>query len=212
MVPDFEEINRQFFKNNAQRFNFISKEDCGKYTEELLLLLRNKDKNFFHLRKYGTQTQYRKHAIDVIAYDNRGEDEGSAIMEVDILGSAESADAYPSWQVRDTFYKPTDLMHPDDIDTSVNTEKVIPWRPYWGDKNSDKITRTLMFDYVRGNQLLNPGMGRWLNRTLHSAFLGPEGKPLGEEAALNKHRPEWCAILGLDPNTPIPDDYFPEYK
>lgn len=94
----------------------------------------------------------------------------------------------------------------------------VAWAAYWGDENSDEMTRTLFYDYSRRPENYNPGMGRWMSRLVHTAYMGPippsqGGMPLGPGQALARHRPEWCAALGgLDPNVPVPDDFFPEYN
>lgn len=220
-VPlELKQFTDSFFLARADEFDLTEASGCGQYIEALVVEAQNKGwEEVGHLRKFGSQTQYNGHAVDSIAY-NLGNNLTHAI---DLIANAESKPPYtPS-------HRPPSANFGEDTITPYETNKIwylidedgnsggnsntIPWQPYWGDKSSDKITRTFMFDYSRRPESYNPGLGRWLNRCLHSAFMGPEGIPLGVDGALARHRPELCQALGgLDPNVPVPDSFFPEWK
>jgi hypothetical protein len=125
--------------------------------------MRPGNENFYHLRKYGTQTQYNKHAIDVIAYDNRGNNDGTPIMEVDILQNAETPGAKPSWQVRNTAYEPKDLMDPSEIGEPEPGD-MVPYVPY-NESDSQELKRTLAYDYARRPQGVDWDAIVWAART-----------------------------------------------
>lgn len=197
MVPDHGEILKAFFKANEHEYNFESKEECGRYTENALLYLREVtfDERYKHLRKYGSSTQYNGHAIDVLAYDNRGLDGGSEIMEIDILKDAESSEANHSWQVRNTPYKPKDLMEPEEIGVPV-PGNTVPWVGY-NEQGFEALKRQLSYDYSRRPQGADFDVTVWAARVFHSTYMGPDRIPLGFDAAMKKHRPEWCSALGV---------------
>jgi hypothetical protein len=79
----------------------------------------------------------------------------------------------------------------------VPPEKTVPYEPYWGDPESDYLGRLLVFDYGQRPQLIDAESMRWTSRVFHSAYMGPDGIPLGLDAAIIKHRPEWCNALGV---------------
>lgn len=223
-VPwELKQFTDAFFLSRANEFDLTEASGCGQYIEALVIEAQNKGwEQVGHLRKFGSQTQYNGHAVDAIAYDFGG----NLAHAVDLIVNAEAKPPYSS------NHRPPSVGFGEDTVTIYETNKVwylidendngnsdsggnntIPWQPYWGDPASDKITRALFYDFFRRPESYNPGMGRWLNRCLHSAFLGPKGIPLGVDGALDKHRPEWCEALGgLDPNIPVPDDFFSEYK
>jgi hypothetical protein len=226
MVPlGLKTLTDAFFLDNAHRFDMAHADECGRYMEELVPYAQTHGwPKVGFLRKNPGQTQYNGHAIDALAYDLGN----NLTHAVDVIGNAEQP--HP-WKSEDPINGKDDpkANFGEDMATAYKTDKdwlktpqsgtqptpvpVVPWAPYWGDPSSDKITRTFMYDYSRANQSLNPGFGRWLNRCLHSAYMGPEGKPLGPDAALARHRPELCQALGgLDPNVPVPDNFFPEWK
>jgi len=213
-VPNRFTLLQGFFNANKDDYNFVRKEDCGKFTEDFLELLRESagNEDFYHLRKYGSATQYNKHAIDVLAYDNREhkKDDETDIMEVDILGSAESVNANPTWQVRNTPYQEKDLMDLDEIGNGAVTDMVI-YQPYQGDSSNSELKRILSFDYSRRPQGADWDVSVWAFRVQHSALMGPVspssgGRPLGLVAAIEKHRIEWCQALGV-PVILVPIDW-----
>jgi hypothetical protein len=213
-VPDHFSILQQFWSANASRFNFVKQEDCGKFTEEFLVYLINEtnENHYAHLRKYGSATQYNGHAIDVIAFDNRSYDDGTDIMEVDIIGAAESANANPTWQVRETEYTEDDLMQPSELPDSgrppANEKPFPPYETLGGDALCRELIGIPMeADYKEAGQAMNDGSSVWVNRTVYDAIFWVVEKNLLPEMAYKKscekRRPEWRAALGL-PADPAP--------
>jgi hypothetical protein len=73
---------------------------------------------------------------------------------------------------------------------------MVPWVPY--DENSfQTLKKQLAYDYGRRPQQADFDVTVWAARVFHSQYFGPEGKPLGFDIAMRKHRPEWCAALGV---------------
>ena len=69
---------------------------------------------------------------------------------------------------------------------------------YPGDAFWDRVGDALFADYAEARQLPNPGMGRWLGRTIWDAVAGDaNGHIVTIDASLAKHRKEWRAVLGL---------------
>jgi len=208
-VPNHQNHIVDFWNANASRFNFASKEDCGKFTEEFLVYLidETNEHHYAHLKKSGSQTQYNGHAIDVIAFDNRSYDDGTDIMEVDIIGAAESYDASPTWQVRETQYTEDDLLQPSDLPDggSKPPDEVAPF-PGYEELGGDALCTELIgipmqADYETAKQPMNAGSSVWVNRTVYDAiaWVVTKGLPprLAYQKSAEKRRPEWQAALGL---------------
>lgn len=222
MIPDsLRHLANNFFDNNAHKFDLTENQGCGKYTEAFV---RHAQSNGFpkvgHLKKNPGQTQWNGHANDAFLYKEAASETDKLYQAVDIIGNAEAKPPYNNTNNKPpTKHFGVDIPRYTEADWLAEPageggehDMMIPWAPYFGDKSSDKITRTLMYDFSRKPETINPGFGRWLNRCLHSAFLGPDGIPLGPDGALARHRPEWCQALGgLDPNVPVPDTFFPEW-
>ena len=204
-VPNDFTILETYFKAHTSEYNFASKEDCGLFTERFLVHLRNTTGNirYKHLRKYGPATQFNKHAIDVLAYDNRNAEDGTPIMEIDILGGAESSNAVPTWQVRETVYQVKDLMEPEEVESGpADPVNMVPWVSY-NEQSFERLKRMLKHDYSRRPQGADFDVSVWAARMFHNQYMGPEGKPLGEQAALERIKVELCSALSI----PL-DDYY----
>lgn len=203
-VPNDFNILQSYFNINKHKYNFVHKEDCGKFTEAFLVHLRKETGNnrYCHLRKSGSATQYNQHAIDVLAYDNREQGDGTPIMEIDILGAAESANAHATWQVRETPYQPKDLMQPEEIGAPPSV-KMVPWVGY-NEGGFQQLKAQLAYDYRRRPQEADFDVTVWAARVFHSTFMGPDGIPLGLNAAIRRHRQEWCDALGV----PVDDTWL----
>ena len=189
-VPDYSAQSKKFFDDNKHRFNFVHKEDCGKYTEEFIPHLRSVtgDKNIGHLRKYGAQTQYNGHAIDTLCYydPSRG-----TYQSVDFGGGFESSNASGIWLVQEVYYTAKDWYL---LDTPVGD--VVPWVAY-NEQSFQRLKNQLAYDYGRRPQLADFDVSVWAARVFHSQYFGPNKTPLGFDAAMQKHRPEWCGALGI---------------
>lgn len=201
-VPNYFIMLQLYFAEHSGKYDFSHKEECGRFTENWLIHLRNKtgDLRFKHLRKYGNRTQYNKHAIDVIAYDNRNFENGTPIMEVDILGNAESIDqinkpTVPTWQDRNTAYEPKDLMEPSEIGERVESNTV-PWTVY-NEQGFERLKKMLMHDYGRRPQGPDFDVSVWAGRYFHNQYMGPNKIPLGENEALRRVKGELCIALGI---------------
>ena len=209
-VPNHHSVLNDFWNANAHRFNFVHQEDCGKFTEEFLVHLidETNEHHYAHLRKSGSQTQYNQHAIDVIAFDNRSYDDGTDIMEVDIIGAAESSNASPTWQVRETQYTEADLMQPSELPNGGTTPdtKFPTYEELGGDGAcTELIGIPLEADYQAAGQPMNAGSSVWVNRTVYDAinWAAVQGIPprVAYQKSCEKRRPEWRVALGLDPVT-----------
>lgn len=222
----------KFFASNAKHFDMAKKEECGRYMEALIPHLQDmgyRDVGF--LKKSSGQTHYNLHAIDAIAYDLGG----NLTHAIDVIARAEQPHPWkgevpgnpnagndppgPNFsEDKETAYKTTEDWLSEPWEEPEPIPDTVAWASYWGDPASDVLMRTLMYDFSRKPEAYNPGMGRWISRCVHTAFLGPippsqGGTPLGVTGALARHRPEWCAALGgLDPHVPVPDNFFPEWK
>jgi len=68
---------------------------------------------------------------------------------------------------------------------------------YWGDEVSRNafgaLIVALLHDYNRAGNPIDTGIGVWLGRTMFDVMMLKE--PVA--SALNRHRAEWCAILGV---------------
>lgn len=202
MIPNDFHILNFFFNEHKYEYNFSDKDNCGKFTEDFLVYLHKVTGNlrYKHLRKYGSQTQYNKHAIDVLAYDNEGSSEGSLVMEVDILGSAESTDqiikpTYATWQRRNTSYTSKDLIESNEIGELVENN-MVPWVGY-NEQGFERLKKMLKHDYERRPQSADFDVSVWAGRYFHNQYMGPNKIPLGQNEALKRIKGELCLALGI---------------
>jgi hypothetical protein len=70
------------------------------------------------------------------------------------------------------------------------------WPPYPGDHAADYMGEAIFADYSEANQAPNPGMSVWYQRVNYDFLTGVCAT--GEDA-VNKHRNDWRAELGLTP-------------
>ena len=202
MVPDYLAHLQTFFYANKQRYDFSTLKGCGTFTEDYLVELRKLNPRFGHLKKSGSQTQWNGHAIDAILYDD-GE---PFLSDVDILIAAETPNPTPSWQIRlPSYTKDYWMAYPSDGIPEPNPTPTVPWVAYAGDNFwHEKVGKVLTFDYNRRPQTLDAMSSVWVARVIHDATMGPEpGKILTLDESLAKHRPNWCAALGI-PVIPYP--------
>lgn len=209
MVPDYKIQSKAFFDIKNPKYNFEKPEDCGKYTEEFVVYFRefavhedkngNKivgDKNIFHLRKYGNRTQYNGHAIDAILYYDT---ERGTYQSIDLIGAAEGPDVNTSgtWTVQQVYYEAKDAYLLSDV--IVPPVPVVPMVPYvsYNESGNQRVKRVLEHDYARRPQGADFDVSVWAGRYFHNCYMGPEGKPLGEQGALERIKPELCAALGI---------------
>lgn len=193
-VPNESQFCADFFNANAHKYDLTTSEGCGQYNEALVVALRIKDTKWGLLKKNPGQTQYNGHGIDIIIYALPFEGD-TKLRSIDILGDAESINAHPIW-LPDSVARYTIadwLATPNGNPVPVN---MVPWVAY--DENSfQKLKATLAYDYGRRPQGADFDVTVWSARVFHSAYMGPDKKPLGLDAAIKRHRPEWCAALGI---------------
>lgn len=123
---------------------------------------------------------------------------------IDCVAGAGGPNPSVTWQITNS----TGYWHnPYSFSTYYNygddsPEGYVPWVQY--DENGfQELKRQLAYDYARRPQGADFDVSVWAARVFHSCYMGPEKEPLGMEAALVKHRAEWCAALGV-PVVPIP--------
>jgi len=191
-------FNNEFWTANAHRYDLTSQQGCGEYTEAWIESAKELYPKVENLKKNPGQTQYNGHAIDAFLYAEPASPTNSLYQAVDIIGAAESTDpANPpkvNWGVDEPRYTAADIWHGDS--GGGGTGDSVPWMPY--DENSfQALKNVLAYDYGRRPQAADFDVTVWSARVFHSAYMGPEKKPLGLNQATLKHRPEWCEALGV---------------
>ena len=198
VIPDqLQSIHLEFWNAHASKFDMTHASGCGLYVEAWVIYAQdNGYPRVGHLIKNPGQTQYNGHAVDAFLYN---EPDPVLLRAVDIIGAAESTDPNnpprPNWGVDIPRYTQDDWSANAPGESSGGTGTV-PWMAY--DENSfQKLKDALAFDYGRRPQEADFDVTIWAARVFHSAYMGPSGVPLGLDAAIDKHRPEWCAALGV---------------
>jgi hypothetical protein len=184
-----------FFNAHAHEFDLTHKDGCGLYMEDLVEFLRDQGyAKVGHLKKYGSATQYNGHAVDAFLYR-----QGDPLLyrAVDVIGNAESTDPnkppVASFGIDAPRYEDKDWMAEP---ASAPVDDMVPWVGY--DENGfNELKRQLAYDYARRPQGADFDVSVWAARVFHSAYMGPEKKPLGLVAAVDRHQVEWCAALGV---------------
>lgn len=73
---------------------------------------------------------------------------------------------------------------------------MVPWVGY--DENGfQRLKNILVHDYGRRPQGADFDVSIWAGRYFHNCYMGPEKKPLGEQKALERVKPELCGALGI---------------
>jgi hypothetical protein len=85
--------------------------------------------------------------------------------------------------------------------TPVPQPNMVPWVGY-NEQGFERLKRMVRHDYERRPQGPDYDVSVWAGRFFHNCYMGPEGKPLGEQGAL---KPELCASLKI----PV-DNYYGE--
>ncbi len=203
MIPpnELKDLHATFWSNFSNQFDLKTNEGCGKYTEAWVIYARNHGwSKVGHLKKSGSQTQYNGHANDAFLYN---EPDPTLLRAVDIIGNAESTDPNrpPSigWIIDEPRYTINDWLAEPNTNPNPN---MVPWVGY-NEQGFQRLKNTLAHDYARRPQGADFDVSVWAARVFHSQYFGPNGIPLGEEAALHKHKPEWCHELGISV-----DDYY----
>lgn len=210
---ELDQIHRDFFAARSGEFDLSHAEGCGKYTEAWVRYAQAVGyPKVGHLKKNPSQTQYAGHAIDAFLYNEPASETEPLLQAVDIIARAEAKPPYTSanpapaanWGVDIPRYTEADWMENpgDGGEGGGESDNVVPWTAY-NEQGFEELKRQLAFDYGRRPQAADFDVTVWAARVFHSCYMGPSGTPLGMEAALLKHRPEWCAALGV-PVVPLP--------
>lgn len=203
---ELEGMHRNFWNANHSKFNMTTNEGCGKYTEAWVVYAQdNGYPKVGHLKKSGGQTQYNGHANDAFLYNTPYSESNSLLQAVDIIGSAESTNPNDpprmNWGVDTPRYTEDDWLSEPQGEGNENDHSV-PWVAY-NENSFERLKRMLEHDYSRRPQGADFDVSVWSSRYFHNCYMGPNGIPLGEDAALKKVKPELCAALGI----PM-DDYY----
>jgi len=125
---------------------------------------------------------------------------GNATQRVDLLGGGNDgpdplgSPASPQWlEIPPEHWRPNNPIIPFDGEVPPPVPPPAPvMPPFPGDEVFDQIGVVLFADYALAGQVPNPGMGRWMGRTVYDYLAG---MPMADSIA--KHRAEWRAALGL---------------
>ena len=158
---------------------------------------------------------------DAINWKGEGADtdptnNNSPVTVIDVIGGAGGPSPYPTWAivtnpsapVKAAWVEPGDIEEPEVPESEDNS---IPWIPYPGDESNAELKRVLSFDYSRRPQSADFDVSVWAFRVMYTGLMGLRkpsdgGEPLGINAAITHHRPEWCGALGV-PVIPVPPDW-----
>lgn len=198
-----EQLHRGHWGLFSVNFDLTTNEGCGLYTEHWVRYAQSFGySKVGHLKKNPGQTQYNGHANDAFLYREAASVENPLYQAVDIIAAAESTDPNNppriNWGVDIPRYKDSDwLSEPNGgSQPNLNPNPTVPWSGY-NENDSKTLRQQLAYDYGRRPQAADFDVVVWAARVFHSQYMGPDGKPLGFEGAMKKHRPEWCSALGI---------------
>ncbi len=129
-------------------------------------------------------------SMDALNYSGEGPGHdptnGNApVTVIDVIGSAGSPAAYPTWQVFTNLPGPGAWVKP-----SAAAEP--PSTSYPGDETFDQIGAILFADYAEAGRVPDAAVGRWFGRTTFDYLAG-----MSIADSIKKHRAEWRAALGI---------------
>lgn len=142
----------------------------------------------------------------------------SPVTVLDVIGGAGGPNPQPQWAVVTNPSAPVKAawVYPGEVvvepgepiepcpNPELHTMKLVPYVNY--DENGfQRLKKMLAHDYSRRPQGPDFDVSVWAGRYFHNCYMGPEGTPLGEDAALKRIKPELCAALGI----PV-DNYYGE--
>jgi hypothetical protein len=212
MIPtQLKKLCDKFFDDNAHDFDMATNEGCGEYMELLVPFCQaHSFAEVGHLRKNPSQTQYNGHANDAIAYDLGN----NLTHAVDCIANAEQPHPWVSEggtnpdpaknfgeDTINAYKTDTDWLEKPN-DEGGEHDMTVPYVPY-DEKGFQRLKNMLAHDYARRPQGADFDVSIWAGRYFHNCYMGPEGIPLGEQAALERIKPELCAALGI----PV-DNYY----
>lgn len=107
------------------------------------------------------------------------------VTVIDVIGSAGSPAAYPTWQVFSNLSGPGAWVKPSAAAQPPSTS-------YPGDETFDQIGAILWADYAEAGRVPDAAVGRWFGRTTFDYLAG-----MSMADSIKKHRAEWRSALGL---------------
>lgn len=202
MIPtQLKSLHETHWNTFAFNYNLTNNEGCGLYTEHWVKFAQNNGyTKVGHLKKNPGQTQYNGHANDAFLYADGQDNPNELYQAVDIIGAAESTDPNNppriNWGIDIPRYTDSDWLSDPNSGGGTNPIQTVPWVGY-NEQGFQRLKNQLAYDYGRRPQNADFDVTVWAARVFHSQYMGPLGVPLGEEVAIRKHRPEWCAALGI---------------
>lgn len=208
MIPnEIRTLTDAFFNAHKTEYNFEEVEDCGRYMEALIPHVQANGYPLVGFLKYtGSGTKYNNHRIDSFLYKDTTTVNG-LLQSCDVIANAETDHASAGWSPDFPRYTESDWVKT--LEELIGDDPVkpntVPWVGY--DENSfQELKKQLAYDYARRPQGADFDVTVWAARVFHSAYMGPEGTPLGLPAAIDKHTPEWCDALHV-PVKKVPDGW-----
>lgn len=197
MIPnELKQFTDQFFKDNSKKFELSTNEGCGLYTEAYVVYAQaNNWTKVGHLKKNSGQTNYNGHANDAFLY---AEYVDGLYQAVDIIGSAEAKPPYTSDNPAPSANFGIDIPRYTAADWYLieGSTSMVPWVQY-NEQGFQSLKNMLAHDYARKPQGADFDVSVWAGRYFHNCYMGPDGTPLGEQAALERIKPELCSALGI---------------
>lgn len=194
----------QFFTAHAHEYNLAENDGCGLYTEAFVRHAQNIGYPLVgHLKKNPGQTQYNGHANDAFLYREAASSIEPLYQAVDIIARAEAKPPYgPNNQppglnfgIDIPRYTDADWLAEPNGEGGEN-DHLVPWAAY-NEQGFQRLKNMLSHDYSRRPQGADFDVSVWAGRYFHNCYMGPEGIPLGEDAALKRVKPELCAELHI---------------
>jgi hypothetical protein len=190
MVPNHFSMVQAVYDTGA--FDLTTHDGQAAFVDAVVLALHIEDPRWGHLKKRPEQTNIHGHAEDSALYLS---DTPGLSQAVDFIGGAGGPNPRIQWNVDLPRYSKADWFAPKDHDLTVlGPEPIYALPPYPGDAVFDQIGAVLFADYAIALQPPNPGMARWMGRTVYDYLAG-----MPTEDSIKKHRAEWRAALGLSP-------------
>lgn len=201
MIPNYLEDVKAAAVKYADAFKHCHVEGDPRRHEFIKLLAKDlnaKDAQIGLNGKRGNPNDLSMDALNYIGEGAGSTPNGVACSVIDCVSGAGGANPQPVWNVFTTPVEASGAwVDPDGV--SVAPPAPVPVMPSYeelgGDEGAKKITRMIEADYKRaGRPGLDGDCGGWLRRTDYDVL---SGKVKTVEESIAKHRPEWCAALGI---------------
>jgi hypothetical protein len=199
-VPsELRSLCQTFWDSESSKYNLSSQSGCGQYTEAWVVYAKlNGYPKVENLKKNPGQTQYNEHAIDAFLWAEPASETNELYSAVDIIAGAEGPNPSFNFGIDEPRYTEDDIWEGES--SGGSPEGFVPWVAY-DESGFGKLKKQLEYDYSRRPQPADFDVSVWSARVFHSQYMGPEGKPLGQDLAIKKHRAEWCEALGVPVDT-----------